>query len=223
MPKAYSTPVKIRRHAFAKHITLRLSPCGREIRLTIPRHSHEKKAMAFLREQRHWLADQLARRHPHIPFEPGVTLPLFGRSTRLRHNPRKQGVEFRDGILTVGGTIEHFPRRVRDWIRQEARRRFSATAFELAERIGKRPAAVVLRDTSSRWGSCSRERRINLCWRLAFAPQAVARYIIAHEVAHLAHFDHSPAFWTKVSQLHRGYKSASAWLSAHGQSLHRYG
>ena len=125
--------------------------------------------------------------------------------------------------LILGRDIAAFPRRVEDWIKKEARRRYGQMAVDLAAQIGERPAAVTLRDTKSRWGSCSKSRRISLSWRLAFAPAEVARYVIVHEVAHLKHFDHSPAFWATVAMLDPHWESSRDWLRAHGKTLHDVG
>lgn len=218
-------PIVIRRHPKALRMTLRLSPDGSEIRLTLPKRIAEKTGMAFVAQHQEWIDRQIkihaARKN--IPFKPGVTLPLFGRECELQHDPEQRGVLYRHGVLSLGGERKHFARRVEDWIKKEARRRFGELTVKLAAEIGQRPSSVTLRDTKSRWGSCSKRRGISLSWRLAFAPAAVARYVIVHEVAHLARFDHSPAFWRKVEELDPQWEKSRDWLREHGKQLHDYG
>lgn len=204
---------------------LRLSSCGKELQLTLPKRSSEKAGMAFVNSQSAWILRQRAKflsQHT-FPLEPEAIIPLFGKDCLLRHETALRGAAYTGDELRLGGDVAYFSRRVQDWIKAEAKQRFGALALELASQLGQRPAAVTLRDTQSRWGSCSKARRISLSWRLAFAPEAVAYYVIAHEVVHLQHFDHSPAFWQTVAQLYPDWKSARDWLKRHGKMLHRYG
>jgi predicted metal-dependent hydrolase len=80
-----------------------------------------------------------------------------------------------------------------------------------------------LRDTSSRWGSCSAKGALNFSWRLILAPPFVLDYLAAHETAHLRHHDHSDRFWALTKSLCPEMERAEAWLKAHGAHLHRYG
>ncbi len=99
-------------------------------------------------------------------------------------------------------------------IREEALRSVSAP-----RPLGR----ITLRDTRSRWGSCSHRGDLNFSWRLVFAPLPVLDYVVAHEVAHLAHLDHSPAFWRLCDALSEEPGWTKAWLRRHGQALLRYG
>lgn len=226
-PSDFPIPLKIRRNARAKSMVLRLSPCGQEARLTIPKRLSEKRALAFAQSQRLWLEQQLTKQSPTIPFVDGSTLPLFGVDCQLTHLPALKGcklsAEGQHTQLLVGGDATTFAARVERWIKNQAKLRFGEIAHDLSHMLDTTPAAVTVRDTSSRWGSCSHARRISLNWRLAFAPESVYHYVIAHEVAHLVHFDHSPAFWQVVTELHPDYADAKNWLRRHGRTLHRYG
>lgn len=215
-------PLKMRRNARAKRIVMRLSKDGQAVNLTLPRRCSERKAAAFAKTQSDWLSKQLAKRPEAIAFEPDMKLQILGDELYIyHHNGRLTKRE--DENIYVGGDIAFFPRRLTDYIKKEARIKFSDMANELADEVGVTLAGLRLRDTSSRWGSCSRDRRINLSWRLALAPLDIARYVIAHEVAHLEHFDHSPAFWAVVEKLHPDWQSARKWLHENGALLHSYG
>ena len=85
------------------------------------------------------------------------------------------------------------------------------------------PRRIAIRDTSSRWGSCSTSGTMSFSWRLAFAPMDVMRYVVMHELAHVVHMDHSPEFWKTVGQLYGfGVERAKRWLNVHGAELHKY-
>lgn len=130
---------------------------------------------------------------------------------------RDDGVE----ILVIGGAPEHLERRVRDFIKAELlteiRKIIKTAPREFA------PARIALRDTSSRWGSCSSTGTVSFSWRLAFAPYEVMRYVVMHELAHKKYMDHSDHFWATVAQLYgEGVGRAKRWLTQHGGELHQY-
>ena len=98
-----------------------------------------------------------------------------------------------------------------------------ATACDAyAARLGRPYAGLTLRDTRSRWGSCSSAGRLMFSWRLILAPPEVLRYVAAHEVAHLAQMNHSPAFWAEVTRIHGPYAAERKWLRTEGNALHRF-
>jgi hypothetical protein len=239
-------PIKILRHARARRMILRLASDGASLELTLPKRVSEKTGMAFVAEQQAWIARQISKHSARetTPLLPEVSVLLFGQECVLKHEPEHKGISYltryeapteqseaqsvgfgenSPTMLVLGRDASTFPRRVEEWIKKEARLRFSEIAVEVAAQIGQRPSSVTLRDTKSRWGSCSKRRSISLSWRLAFAPAEVARYVIVHEVAHLAHFDHSPAFWKVVEQLDPNWRKSRDWLKAFGKKLHDYG
>lgn len=218
-------PIIIRRHPRARRMILRFSHDGRALHLTLSKNTTDKAGLAFVQSQKDWIALQRRqfRDRVRIAFAPDAIIPLFGRDCRLMHLKTDRGVRYVGSSLRVSGDERHFSRRVQDWIKAEARMRFSEIATELATELGVRVAAVTVRDTKTRWGSCSKSRRISLSWRLAFAPEEVARYVIAHEVAHIKHFDHSPAFWRMVAKLDPNWEASRDWLSHHGKTLHDFG
>jgi predicted metal-dependent hydrolase len=218
-------PIVIRRHPRAKRMILRFSHDGRALHLTLSKNTTDKAGLAFVQSQKDWIALQRRqfRDRVRIPFAPDAIIPLFGRDCRLVHVEGERGTRYTGASLRISGDPRHFSRRVLDWVKAEARARFSEMATEIAAELGVRVAAVTVRDTKTRWGSCSKTRRISLSWRLAFAPEEVARYVIAHEIAHIKHFDHSPAFWRVVEKLDPDWVESRDWLSHYGKTLHDFG
>ena len=83
------------------------------------------------------------------------------------------------------------------------------------------PVPVGLSRAQKRWGSCSDKRRIRINWRLVQAPDFVRRSVVAHEVAHLVHFDHSPAFHALLGSIYEGdIAVADKWLKDKGRTLY---
>jgi len=99
---------------------------------------------------------------------------------------------------------------------------FEKRAAEYADMIGVKPKRIVVRDTASRWGSCSSTRELSFSWRLILAPPFVLDYVVAHEVAHLREMNHAPRFWRLVEDMVGNVKRPQTWLAENGVSLHRY-
>jgi predicted metal-dependent hydrolase len=129
----------------------------------------------------------------------------------------------RGPLICVAGDLSHVPRRVADFLKREARRDLDAAVARHCKALGLAARRITLRDTTSRWGSCSTTGALNFSWRLILAPPFVLDYLAAHEVAHLAHMNHSAMFWRVTRRLFPETDRAEAWLKAHGSGLHRFG
>jgi predicted metal-dependent hydrolase len=223
--------ITLKRASAARRFTLRVRGATSDIVLTIPASASLLQAHEFAQRHADWMVKRLAGLPPTVPFLPGATAPLRGVEHLLRHCP--SSIERRgpvwlgelDGTPTIcatGGEI-HFPRRIENFLRQEARRDLEHAVSRHATKTGHKPISLSLRDTSSRWGSCSPKGALNFSWRLILAPPFVLDYLAAHESAHLRHHDHSDKFWALTKTLCPQTEQAEAWLKAHGAQLHRYG
>jgi len=124
--------------------------------------------------------------------------------------------------IRVEGQPEHTPRRLLDWLKREARRKIDERVWIYAEQLGVTPKRITIRDTTSRWGSCSSTRSLSFSWRLILAPASVLDYVVAHEVSHLRELNHRPRFWRLVETLVADIDKSQNWLSENGTMLHRY-
>ena len=179
-----------------------------------------KHALAFLTEKESWLRAALARAPSIVPVAPGAMLPVDGRLRRIAP-ARIRGVMLEDDHLLVPDTGPSGAR-VAAFLKTRARDRLVPVADHYAQALGRKVAAVSLRDTRSRWGSCTAQGRLMFCWRLAMAPTVVQDYVAAHEAAHLVHMDHSRAYWATVARIMPDYAAHRAWLQANGAALHGY-
>jgi hypothetical protein len=182
-----------------------------------------------------WIRYRLEDLPPRVPFGDGVVIPFRGQDHVIRHvREGRGGVWCEDGVIYVSGHAEHIGRRVTDWLKAEAKRLLTPMVHMMAAVLGSKVARVSVRDTRSRWGSCSADGRLSFCWRLVLAPDAVLVYVAAHEVAHLKHLDHSRAFWRTLKDVLAAYaggahiitsepSSARQWLRRSGTALHSYG
>jgi predicted metal-dependent hydrolase len=220
--------IALRRRPTARRITLRVSAATGEVVITLPSRTAVNTAQRFAASHAGWIAARLARVPARVVFEPGAILPLRGEPHRLALRGARSGpvrVEDADGeaLITVSCEAAHVARRVRDFFAREARRDLGVAIERYASRLGQRPVRVTLRDTRSRWGSCTARGELNFSWRLILAPPMVLDYLVAHEMAHLREMNHSARFWALLRDLCPETDAAEAWLKRNGTGLHRYG
>jgi len=160
-----------------------------------------------------------------VPFVEGAIVPVLGVPHRIRreHDPAAPPVAIAAGEIRVRGEPAHLARRLRDHLRALARHELAGRARALAQRIDRTVLKVGVRDTRSRWGSCSGSGALSFSWRLILAPEAVVDYVVAHEVAHLAEMNHGPRFWRLVESLMPDSGAPRAWLKRHRGELLSYG
>ena len=215
-------PIVLRRHPTAKRLTLRLSPDGSAVKITLPRWAQASEAIAFAHTRSKWLAEQHARMPRRQEPKPGDAVQYRGQALELvwEQTARRQPV-LDDGQLVLGGPQTSFVPRVRRWLEREALALFEEDARHYCAAASLSEVPVALSRAQRRWGSCSDQARIRINWRLVQAPDPVRRSVVAHEVAHLVHFDHSPAFHALLGDIYEGdIKAADKWLKQHGRSLY---
>jgi len=150
-------------------------------------------------------------------------IPFCGKPHEIRAAARGPApVWLESGAIWVSGQAAHAPRRVLDFLKTEARKTFELRVLHHAGKLGVKPSRITVRDTASRWGSCSSARSLSFSWRLILAPDFVLDYVVAHEVAHLKEMNHSPRFWAHVKSLVGDRNAAQDWLRTHGRELQRY-
>lgn len=216
--------LRVRRSRRARHVSLRIDEKRASVDLILPRAVTREDGMTFVHHKTAWILREIDALPPRVLFTDGAVLPLLGTDHRIRHRPEARGtVWVEDGSINVAGRAPHVQRRVADWLKRRARQEIARRAAAHARKIGKRVNRLSLRDTRSRWGSCSEEGHLSFSWRLILAPEAVLDYVIAHEVAHLEELNHSPRFWRLVTSLCPNTKVPRYWLKRHGATLHRYG
>ena len=218
-------PVAIRVSQRARRVGLRIDPAGRKVELILPRGVSASTGLRFLGAKREWIAARLQTLSQPVPFTEGAIVPVLGVPHRIRHDRdlTPPFVRIVDREIRVGGDPAYLARRVHDHLVAAAQAELAPRAFRLAARIGCRVVRVNLRDTKSRWGSCSGRGNLSFSWRLILAPESVLDYVVAHEVAHLVEMNHGPRFWRLVESLTPNTATPRAWLKRHRNQLLSYG
>lgn len=215
-------PIEIitRRSARARRLSLRVSRLDGRVTLTLPRGVSTREALRFAREREDWLRDHLDGMSPEIRIGWGTAMPFEGGSLTISEGPGRRISRIGDTLL-VPGPRERVAARVLGWLKAEARTRIAASCDRHAAKLGKTVRRLTLRDTRSRWGSCSSDGDLMLSWRLILGPPEVLDYVCAHEVAHLVEMNHAPAFWAVTEKLCPEWRARREWLRVHGETLHR--
>lgn len=220
--------VAIKRVGSARRLSLRVRTARQDVVLTMPVRCSFALAERFARRHAAWIADRLDALAPPVAFTPGSRIPVRGLMHVTLARPglrRRVWTEIADDgpQLCVSGPEGAFAAQVGAFLRAEAQADLTDAVTRYAAQAGVSVSGLTLRDTRSRWGSCTARGALNFSWRLILAPPFVLDYLAAHEVAHRVHLDHSDQFWALVRRLYPEIETAEAWLKQHGASLHRYG
>ena len=219
--------IKIRHSSRARRVALRLDPIERVFTLVVPKGMSMRRAQAFAEGQESWMQEKLAELAPKITFEDSVIVPIFGVRTQITiHHESTLKVTkciLEDGILHVRTNKNDPSSRIIRFLKALVKDELTILSKDKAAQIGKEIARVSVGDSKTRWGSCSSSNSIAYSWRLVFAPPEALDYVVAHEVAHLQHLDHSKAFWSLCRELSGNYVEGKYWMDNHGAELMRYG
>ncbi len=216
-------PVVIKRMERSRRLSMRLAPDGSEVRITMPRWTRTADALAFVQEKAGWLELQLAKLPAPAELADGASIPFCGTPLVLRHSAdAARRVRIEEGALILGGPAESLGPRLRRWLENEARALMAQDLAFFCKRAGQAPPRLMLSSALRRWGSCAHGGTIRINWRLVMAPDFVRRSVVAHEVAHLVHFDHSLRFHALLAEIYDAdMVAANRWLKREGRGLYQ--
>ena len=218
-------PLTIKQHDRATRITLRIEPGGRALKMTVPKGLAAREVNAFLDRHQGWLLTKLAKFSTDTGLRDGGEILFRGVRHRIEHTGSLRGLTeavIVDGkaVLRVSGMPEHIGRRIATFLKKEARADLERLSRLHAGSIKAPIRSISMKDTRSRWGSCSSEGNLSFSWRIVMAPPSVIDYLAAHEVAHLKEMNHGPHFWALCKRLCPHMEEAKSWLKRHGSQLH---
>ena len=223
--------VVLKSNTRAKRLTLRFDVHKNLFTLTTPPRTSSQKIHDFLTKSSTWMEKQSLKKLSPIAFEPGLILSILGTEKTLIHDPHfiARSVVETESEIIVQAPLNRFSYHVKMHLKKRAKDLFTTWCDEycanLPRSIFKKPkiTSITIKDTKSRWGSCSSMGTISLSWRLILAPEAVAKYVCLHECCHLVEMNHSNAFWHLVHDQDPEFNAHKKWLKDHGNKLFCYG
>ena len=210
----------LRQNSNSRRITLRISALDGKITLTGPNYLDFKEFKNFAESKKSWLKAKMKSFQRPIFVSEGIKIPIIGTQIKIQSSDVQRPKQV--GRILFVSKQKPISTQVKEYLTEICKIHLDYTCKEFAERLGSKVHKITLRDTRSRWGSCSNDAKLMFSWRLVMAPEDVLAYVAAHEVAHLRHMNHSKDFWETVEYLFGPYKKERAWLKQNGSTLHRY-
>ncbi len=222
-----SPMLRLRVSKRARRLALRLDSKERVITLVVPGRTSFGKAYEFAKSHEEWINKRLDSLPKPVPFVQGEVVPVAGinRTIHISYDfdLKTTSILLKNNEISVVTNHEDVSGRIERFLKRHACELIKPLAIKKAESIGKSINGVAVRDTKTRWGSCSNDGKLSFSWRLIFAPPAAMDYVISHEVAHLRHMNHGKAFWSACRSLCDDYLEGHNWMHNHGHELMRYG
>lgn len=213
--------IVLRQSARARRISLRVSSLDGRVTLSLPRGIDPAEALAFAEQKSDWIRRHLAKQNPAKDITVGGKILLRGQKVALQTAAVRRA-QMVDGTLLVPDRPAMVPARVKAYLKLAARGDLTAASLRYSAQLGRGFGRITLRDTRSRWGSCSSKGDLMYSWRLIMAPPEVLDYVAAHEVSHLVEMNHSGAFWDVVARICPDYPAPRQWLRENGHTLHQF-
>ena len=185
----------------------------------MPEYTPAREGIAFLQSKENWLRGHIAQLRPATFVDVGSQVLFRGQAVPVVEGKRRRAAIIEDAIEVAAG--KPAAAQIKALLRHHARNALAEASDRYARSLGQSYTRLSIRDTRSRWGSCSAQGTLMYSWRLIMAPAPVLDYVAAHEVAHLVEMNHQPAFWQVVAGLCPDYQTHRQWLRDHGDTLHQ--
>lgn len=221
LPGLPPVEITLRRSSRTRRFSLRVSALDGRVTLSLPARARESEAMDFARSHEAWLRKALARQTRPMATGFGSVILFEGREVTLAQGSGR-AARLEGDSLVLPGVEMQAGARASAWLKAMARDRLVAATDHYAGLLDRKVSRITLRDTRSRWGSCSHDGALMYSWRLIMAPPLVLAYVAAHECAHLVEMNHSDAYWAVVQRIFPGWQAQRAWLHAQGPRLHSF-
>ncbi|WP_347331473.1 M48 family metallopeptidase [Marinimicrobium locisalis] len=222
---------RIKRSARRRTVSLEIRDA--QLLVRAPVGVPERDLARFVRQKALWIDRKISAqkallaRVPDYRYISGTRLPFMGTELTLQVGEGPAGrIERVDQVLAVATSRrsrrpgeEQARTLVEGWYRAQSRERLTEKTQSLSRRMGLECTAVNIRRTKSKWGHCTSRGEIQYNWQILLAPEPVVDYLVAHEVCHLRHHNHSRAFWRLVEQVCPDYRRQRDWLKANGRCL----
>ena len=196
----------------------------RQVQVIIPQALSDERIEQIVRDKTPWIRDKLRKQALLKPkkakeYVSGEAFSYLGRNYRLKViQGSSEAVKLTLGKLVVGADAD-IKQELTSWYMQHAEKRLNEKVVRFAQVLGVVPNSIKVKTYKSRWGSCSRSGDISFHWAIIMAPHYIVDYVVIHELCHMIHHNHSPAFWQQVEKVLPNHRESRDWLKVNGQEL----
>ncbi len=192
------------------------------VRVIVPRELSNERISELIKKKSPWIRQKLRQQSAAVIPKPkeyvsGESFTYLGRNFRLKlvsgglQEVKLKGGYFQFGV-SKGTKGEDIQNALVQWYEEHALERLTKKTTRYAGIMGVSPNSISVREYKSRWGSCSSKGDISYNWRTIIAPHHIVDYVVVHELCHIEHPDHSPAYWKSVEREIPDYMKCRAWL-----------
>lgn len=202
------------------------------VSVVVPAERTADEARCFVQKHASWVNEQRARlramqgvRRPQFTAQAEILFRGEPHIVQVIHDAQwlaPNRVRESNGVITI--TCGHASKTapgvsLQNWLRREARISIGRHLAVAVKQVRRKPLRVYVMSQRTKWGNCSALGNLSFNWRLVMAPDDVMRYLVTHEVVHLAVPDHSPKFWLTVRSICPTAERSRQWLAANSSRL----
>ena len=215
--------VAVRKVRNSTRLSLRVSSINESVTLTAPVSTNQDVLLRFLESKENWIKENLLKiSDKKVNVDIGHLIPIFGTKKHIEICSESLNVRIIGNSIRIPTTVAKPGLAIENFLKKLAKEEITSVANYYCGKLGVSYASIKLRDTRSRWGSCSSNSNLMFSWRIIMAPRNIIRYLVAHEVTHLKHFNHSREFWFDVHSMFGSYENERNWLRTEGTDLQFY-
>ncbi len=187
----------------------------------VPQFLPQREIDKFLDKYSGWIEKRLSqvKQIKKREYVDGEEFLFQGETLKLKIGDYQTIKIYNGHLLFPNFLVFRIKKELENWYINESKKTITELLETYSKEFHTSYKSVMFSDTNSKWGSCTRDNRLQFNWRLIMAPFLVIRYVVVHELAHTLEKNHSKNFWIKVASINPSYRQQVKWLKLNGNKL----